>query len=53
MTNLEILKKEHDLLNEILNLAWEDDKIETQAHVAFYACGIHDMASELLKEDKK
>ena len=49
MTKLDILQKEHDLLNEILSIAWEDENRDVQANVAFYACGIHDMASEMLK----
>lgn len=53
MTKEQILKAEHDLLNEILSLAWEYETAEDRATVVFYACGIHDMASELLEEAKK
>lgn len=53
MTKEQILQEEHELLHEILSIAWEDDKIETKAQVAIYACGIHDLAHQLLLRKKE
>lgn len=49
MTREQIYKAEHDLLTETLSLIWELEKTEEKTSVGYYACGIHDMASELLR----
>lgn len=49
MTREQIYKAEHDLLKETLSLMWEFEKTEEKISVGYYACGIHDMASELLR----
>lgn len=49
MTKEQIYKTEHDLLKETLPLMWEYEKPEEKIAVGYYACGIHDMACELLR----
>jgi len=49
MTELDILKAEHELLNDILPNVWESGSAEEKAEIAVYACGAFDMAYQLLK----
>ena len=49
MTKEKVYKAEHDLLTETLSLVWEVEKQEEKVGVCYYAAGIHDMASELLR----
>ena len=49
MTKEQIYKTEHDLLKETLSLMWEVETAEDKISVGYFACGIHDMTSELLR----
>ena len=49
MTELDILKAEHDLLHDTLPMVWEASSVEEKADIAVYACGVFDMAYQLLE----
>jgi len=49
MTELDILKAEHELLNDILPNVWESGSAEEKGEIAVYACGALDMTYQLLK----
>lgn len=49
MTELDILKAEHELLSDMLPNIWESRSAEEKADIAVHACGVLDMAYQLLK----
>ena len=49
MTELDILKAEHELLYDMLPNVWESGSAEEKADIAVYACGALDMAYQLLE----
>lgn len=49
MTELDILKVEHDLLHDILPTVWEASSVEEKADIAVYSCGVFDMTYQLLR----
>ena len=49
MSELKLLKKEHNLLKETLSIVWEDERPEYLAKLAFYCAGVIDATEEELK----
>lgn len=49
MSELELLRKGHNLLKETLTLVWEEDSTEFLAKIAFYCAGVIDATEEELK----
>lgn len=49
MTELEILKAEHELLYDMVTMVWETSSVEEKAELAVFANGVLEMADKLLK----
>ena len=49
MTELDILKVEHELLYDMVTMVWEMSSVEEKAELAVFANGVLEMADKLLK----